>query len=522
MTNAEHKTNQDLDSTILDQDKLVDLAQLSTLEYDRRREQEAKELGVRVSTLDKLVRSKRRRTPAGDIQGGELKLAEPAPWPDPVDGVQLLDEIAAAVRNHVFMLDAAVHAVTLWVIHSYLVDCFTTSPRLAVHSPEKECGKTTLLDIIQKLSWRPLLTPSIQQAGVFRVIERWKPTLLIDEADTFLRDNDGLRGVLNSGHRKGEFVVRVEGDDREPRAFSVYGACAIALIGKLPDTLESRSISIELRRAKQGEVPRQFRYDRATDLDELAGKARRWADDNRDIVRQAEPSTNGLFNRVADNWRPLFAIAGAVGEPWAALARDAAKSARKGADDQSLRVLLLLDVRDVFWAKNTDRLRSAELAEALGEIEGRPWAEWKNGRAMTATALARQLAPFQIGPGTKRIGQITFKGYLLSDFDDAFERYLTDQSVTQSQLNNEAHFSRAQTVTARNHVTAPTAQKPNGGGHCDRVTVRREDIEDVSFHPDNEHLETPEVLRREPRQLAQADPRAPALGPPGDNLDDLR
>jgi len=76
-----------------------------------------------------------------------------------------------------------------------------------------------------------------------------------------------------------------------------------------------------------------------------------------------------LFNRVADNWRPLFAIADAVGEPWAALARDAAKSARKGADDQSLRVLLLSDVRDVFWAKNTDRLRSAELAEALGEIK---------------------------------------------------------------------------------------------------------------------------------------------------------
>jgi putative DNA primase/helicase len=326
MTNAEHKTNEELDSAILDQDKLVDLAQLSTLEYDRRREQEAKELGVRVSTFDKLVRSKRGRAPPDDMQGSELKLAEPALWPDPVDGVQLLDEIAAAVRNYVFMPDAAVHAVTLWVIHSYLVDCFTTSPRLAVHSPEKECGKTTLLDIIQKLSWRPLLTPSIQQAGVFRVIERWKPTLLIDEADTFLRDNDGLRGVLNSGHRKGEFVIRVEGDDREPRAFSVYGACAIALIGKLPDTLESRSISIELRRAKQGEVPRQFRYDRATDLDELAGKARRWADDNRDIVRQAEPSTEGLFNRVADNWRPLFAIADAVGEPWAALARDAAKS----------------------------------------------------------------------------------------------------------------------------------------------------------------------------------------------------
>jgi hypothetical protein len=110
----------------------------------------------------------------------------------------------------------------------------------------------------------------------------------------------------------------------------------------------------------------------------------------------------------------------------------------------------------------------------------------------------------------------------LSDFDDAFERYLTDQTVTPSQLNNDAHFSQAQTVTAQNHVTGPTAQKPNGGAHCDRVTVRREDIEDVSSQPDNEHLEIPEVLRREPRQRAQADRRAPALGPPGDSLDDLR
>ena len=62
---------------------------------------------------------------------------------------------------------------------------------------------------------------------------------MIDEADSFLRDNEELRGVLNSGHRKGGAVLRNVGDDHEPRSFSTYSACAIALIGQLPPTSSS-------------------------------------------------------------------------------------------------------------------------------------------------------------------------------------------------------------------------------------------------------------------------------------------
>src|SRR3954464_13802467 len=46
--------------------------------------------------------------------------------------------------------------------------------------------------------------------AVYRAIEEKQPTLLIDEADTFLQGNDELRGILNSGYtRKTAFVVRV-------------------------------------------------------------------------------------------------------------------------------------------------------------------------------------------------------------------------------------------------------------------------------------------------------------------------
>ena len=69
--------------------------------------------------------------------------------------------------------------------------------------------------------------------------------MLIDEADSFLRNSDELRGVLNSGHtRDSAFVIRTVGEDHEPRRFSTWGAKAIALIGKLPDTLADRSIEV--------------------------------------------------------------------------------------------------------------------------------------------------------------------------------------------------------------------------------------------------------------------------------------
>jgi putative DNA primase/helicase len=95
---------------------------------------------------------------------------------------------------------------------------------------------------------RPLPSTNVTPAAIFRVIEAHRPTLLIDEADTFLYHNDELRRVLN-GNRKGSTVLRTVGDDHEPRAFATYSACAVALIGALPDTLHDRSVSTKAKAA---------------------------------------------------------------------------------------------------------------------------------------------------------------------------------------------------------------------------------------------------------------------------------
>jgi hypothetical protein len=104
-------------------------------------------------------------------------------------------------------------------------------------------------------------------------------------------------------------------------------------------------------------------------------------------------------------------------------------------------------------------------------MEGRPWAEWRNGEPITPAALARLLAPFGIVPRTHRDGEHTFKGYLHRDFHEAFAVYLGDQTVTQSQRNNDGHCDTLQTVTPENLVTLSKASQSNNHGHCDGVTV---------------------------------------------------
>jgi hypothetical protein len=311
------------DDAVGDDALIAELAALPVLEYERRREPAAEQLGVRVSVLDKLVVAERVKLVGDDGKAGHaLTLPEPELWPEAVNGAELLAEVSGAIKRYVVLVDHACAAVALWIVHTYLLDCFQITPRLAIRSPMHRCGKTTLLDVVSHMVTRPLSTANVTASAIFRVVEGYRPTLLIDEADSFLPENEELRGVVNSGHRQGGAVVRTVGDEHEPRRFSTYGACAIALIGKLPATLHDRSVTVDLKRRLASEPVTSFRSDRTGDLDMLARKVARWAVDNVEKVRTTDPEMPGtLFNRDADNWQPLLAIATVAGGDWAERAR---------------------------------------------------------------------------------------------------------------------------------------------------------------------------------------------------------
>jgi putative DNA primase/helicase len=386
---------------------------------------------------------------AADLQGQTLALQDPEPWPNDVVGAELLADLARTPDRFLALPPGAATTAALWTVHAHAHEASSISPILAITSPEKRCGKTRLLEVMGGLVPRPLPTANISPAALFRAVEKYRPTLLGDEADTFLTHHEELRGILNSGHtRAGAVVVRTVGDDHDARRFSTWAPKAIALIGKLPGTLEDRSILIPMRRRAPDERVEKLRLDRLHELEPLRRKAARWASDNLEELRQAEPEMPPELNdRAADNWRPLLAIAELAGESWPERARKAAVllSGAVEEGEEAAGVQMLADVRDLFRERNTDRLPSSEIVEALVQLEDRPWPEWRRGQPLSKRQLASLLRRFGIKPKQLRVEGDKTRGYDLADFADAFSRYLPidplPESVQAVHPNNDAENS---------------------------------------------------------------------------------
>ena len=469
--------------------EVLRLAGLPVLAYGRERKPASEKLGLSLAWLDKVVNKKKAELTAeiagsgeGDSggQGRPINLPDPKPWPHPVDGGALLSAITEAISKFMVMEPGAAECVAMWALHTHAVEAAGITPRMAITSPRPGCGKTTLLDILYRLVVRPLLAGNVSTAAVFRVVEVVRPTLLIDEADTFLPGNDELRGVLNSGHRRGGSVVRIVGEENEPREFSTFSPAAIAMIGNLPGTLADRSIPITLKRKRPDEHVENFRHDRTEELDQLARMCVRWAADNIGRLRRSDPAVPpNLYNRAADNWRPLLAIADAAGGDWPERARGIA--AQTVDADQAKRVGLLADIRDVFAERQVDKIKSADLAAALVSIEGHPWAEYgRSGKPLSANSLARMLAGDHIIPKTVRFGtgsDDTAKGYELEQFTDVFTRYLPqppNPSVTPSQVAETVGLWGNSQLSQTNRCDGlEITEKPSNPARCDGVTVEK-------------------------------------------------
>jgi hypothetical protein len=326
-------------------------------------------------------------------------------------------------------------------------------------------------------------------AALFRTIEILRPTLLLAEADTYLGNNEDLRGVINSGHRRNGRVIRCVGDSHEPRQFSTWAPVLLAQIGTPPSTVYDRSIVISLRRKKPSERAEPFSVKGRNESHLLARQAARWTRDCNAKIASVEPISLGSQNdRANDNWHPLFAVAEAAGGQWPQRARYAAAMLVEGAghDGAAVEEMLIADIFGIFEGgpeqgaegvarQALERISSADLVEQLAAIEGRPWAEWRHGKALTQNALAKLLKEFKITPGTIRVPERnTLKGYLRSDFEDLFERYGLSQTVTPSQPSKISNLAEIQSVTSVGDVTDRKVEKPNENNACYGVTVGEE------------------------------------------------
>jgi hypothetical protein len=355
------------------------------------------------------------------------------------DGAQLLRDVEDWIRRYVVLPEGAPLVISAWILHTHVVDAFVVTPYLLVTSPERRCGKTLLLDILREVVARPLAAANISEAALFRTVDAERCTLLLDEAQV-LRDRTersaALHDLLCAGHRRRQVAIRMVGKGAEmrPQHFEVYGAKVVALIGRPTDVLLDRGIEVRMKRRAPHERVERFRLARVQEEgSNLRARIEAWASAHREDVARAYETAEppgALNDRARDNWAPLFAVV-AVADPsrLPELEQAALRLSGEGvpAEEESVGVRLLADVRRVFAEAGVDRLPTEKLREALAEVEEAPWGDW-HGRPITPQALARLLRPFGVRPVKWREGDQTIRGYILETFKDPFTRYLPSET----------------------------------------------------------------------------------------------
>jgi hypothetical protein len=279
------------------------------LAFYRQRDEVAKELQVPKAAIDAELQVRRDAVP---LHGHWIVV----PWDEPVEGDSLLRDIVRRIRRHIVCSHDDALIVALWIMFSWVHDEVAIhSPILLITSAEPESGKTTTLNLISYLAPRAIASVEISKAALYRSIQLWQPSFIIDEFDTVLASKDDnkaeLRSVINSGHTRGQGVIRCISDEHRPEVFSTFAAKAIGMVGrKMPIPTLTRCIIVELRRCAKDEKIDSFSHRDDSELADLRRRLRRWSMDNVDALRDVVvPMPEQFRNRRSDNWRVLLAVA---------------------------------------------------------------------------------------------------------------------------------------------------------------------------------------------------------------------
>lgn len=227
----------------------------------------------------------------------------------------LLDRLVNRIDRFVYLdpthRDFILYSLASWVMMTYTCRALPAVPYLYLGGPANS-GKTTVMNVLASLAYRPIMTSSMRGATLFRTMHLNGGTLFLDEAEQLKSQNpeaDALTQILQAGYKAGATATRCEGDLHRPVAFQVYGPKVLGCIRGLPPALLSRCIEIQMRRAPKGEK----RAMNVLDMKEpehiaLVDSLHEWALEYGFQAMEQEIPSNDLANRDAELWRPLLSI----------------------------------------------------------------------------------------------------------------------------------------------------------------------------------------------------------------------
>lgn len=352
-------------------------------------------------------------------------IADIVPYTDSVTNDEIYQALYELIDRHIIIDKPLKVAFVLWVLFTYLIDDCDIAPIAWITAPEKSCGKSTLLGLFERVVNRPYTMTDPSQAVLYRIMDKYKPCLLIDEIDTGLKDKSTILGILNAGYSRHACKIPKVNMDKggTVESFNAFGAKVLCGIGGLTGTTASRSIKFELKRKsnndKVARLNKRTLTHAKTDL--IRQKAKRWATDNRQAIIQTEIEILPINDRAYDNWYILLQIAHVLGVY--DTAKQACLTINKAKDELSTNEQLLFDIREVWRG---EKMALKFLLERLIADDEKAWASLNNGQEMTAHQLGKRLRGFGIAPKTIKTGvSTTAKGYDKDQFTQIWERYLS-------------------------------------------------------------------------------------------------
>jgi Protein of unknown function (DUF3631) len=357
------------------------------------------------------------------------------PWPEPVSTAELLTAIEVKFRRYVVTSDAIVTAATLWTPFTYVVEVATHAPKLVFTFPEREAGKSVALHVVSWMSQRRYAAIEATGASIYRIIDRLRPTVFVDEADTLFRRSTVLSHIINaSWTNDGSKIPRASSKGKSVDEYDCYGAQAFGMKKlRMPDTTHSRCIICLIWPKLPHEIVDEFNYRDDDEFKVIRRKSIRWSVDHAVALQTAKPEfPAGFNNRIRQNWKMLFAIADLAGAAWSQRARNAALELETDRDEQSETIRLFQGLHDV-WG-DAEKRKSASLCEALAAHPSGEWADFRDKGPISSIQLAALLREFGIKPihNLFQAGRGKDKknrgGYRRAQFKNAWARLLQKPS----------------------------------------------------------------------------------------------
>jgi len=146
----------------------------------------------------------------------------------------------------------------LWNIkRSWVYDRFHTINYLRALG-DTGMGKSRFLNTLGYIHYKPIATSgATTSAPVFRIIDKWHGTLIMDEAD-FARTDEAqdIIKIINQGYEKGNFVMRCDRETKEINFFDPYSPKILATRKSFFDkAVESRCITYVMKGTLRKDVP---------------------------------------------------------------------------------------------------------------------------------------------------------------------------------------------------------------------------------------------------------------------------